>query len=343
MLVVMKQGVSEAEVERVCRAVRELGLDPHPIPGRSRTAVGITGNLEPVDPARLAALPGVVELISVTKPYKLTGREMKPEDTVVRVGDVEIGGAELVVIAGPCSVESDEQTLTTARAVRAGGARMLRGGAFKPRTSPYSFQGLGQQGLHILEAARRETRLPVVSEAVDIESFDAVERSVDVIQIGSRNMQNYSLLRRAGRSPKPILLKRWMSGTLKEFLMAAEYVLAAGNANVVLCERGIRAFSDYSRYTLDISIVPELKRLTHLPVIVDPSHAAGKRDLVIPLARAAVAAGADGLMVEVHPQPEAALSDGAQALTPALFEKLMREIDRLAPALDRSTSKPAGA
>ena len=277
----------------------------------------------------------MIELIEVTQPYKLTSREMRPQDTIVDVGGVKVGGDELVVIAGPCSVESHEQTLSTARAVRAGGAAMLRGGAFKPRTSPYSFQGLGAEGLAILADARSETGLPVVSEVVDTESFDQVEAAVDMIQIGSRNMQNYSLLRRAGRSKKPVLLKRWMSGTLKEFLLAAEYIMSEGNRNVMLCERGIRAFSDYSRFTLDVSIVPELKQLTHLPVLVDPSHAAGRRELVIPLARAGIAAGADGIIVEVHPEPADALSDGPQALRFDMFEQLMRELRLLAPAVGR--------
>jgi 3-deoxy-7-phosphoheptulonate synthase len=340
MLVVMKANATETEVARVCSAVRELGLTPHPIPGSMRVAIGITGNQDPIDPEPIAALPGVIQLIPVTSPYKLTGREMKPDDTVIRVGGVDIGGPELVVIGGPCSVETRDQTTSTARSVKTAGGSMLRGGAFKPRTSPYSFQGLGDEGLEILDEARRETGLPVVSEAVDTESFAMVESTVDVIQIGSRNMQNYSLLRRAGRSTKPVLLKRWMSGTLKEFLMAAEYIMAEGNHKVILCERGIRAFSDYSRFTLDISIVPELKQITHLPVIVDPSHAAGRRELVIPLARAAVAAGADGVIVEVHPEPARALSDGRQALTPQMFEELIDELRTIVPAVRRELAAP---
>ena len=338
MLIIMNPDATQTEVARVCEAVRKQGLTPHPIPGDLRLAIGITGNTGPVDPQPLAALPGVIELIPVTSPYKLTSREMKPEDTIVRVNGVGIGGKELVVIAGPCSVESSDQTVGTARNVARMGAAMLRGGAFKPRTSPYAFQGLGEEGLRILDQARRESGLPVVSEVVDTESFNLVEEVVDVIQIGSRNMQNYSLLKRAGKSNKPVLLKRWMSGTLKEFLLAAEYIMSEGNHNVILCERGIRAFSDYSRFTLDISIVPELKQLTHLPVIVDPSHAAGRRELVIPLARAAVAAGADGIIVEVHPEPERALSDGPQALTLPMFESLMTELGMLAPAVRRELS-----
>ncbi len=338
MLVVMKTDVSENVVNEACEAIRAMGLTPHPIPGKMRTAIGVTGNTEPVDPGRLAALPGVAELIQVTQPYKLTGREMKPEDTIVRVGDVEIGGSRIVIMAGPCSVESYEQTTETARSVKQLGANMLRGGAFKPRTSPYAFQGLKQEGLRILEAAREQTGLPIVTEATDLESFDLVEASADMIQIGARNMQNYSLLKRAGRSTKPILLKRWMSATLKEFLLAAEYILSEGNRNVVLCERGIRTFSDYSRFTLDISVIPELKRISHLPVIVDPSHAAGRRELVIPLARAGIAAGADGIIVEVHPHPEKALCDGRQSLTPPMFEQLVRELSMIAPAVGRETA-----
>ena len=336
MLVVMEPKATEQQIDRVCDAIRGLGLTPHSIPGELRVAIGITGNSGPIDPQRIATLPGVIELIHVTQPYKLTSREMKPEDTVIDVGGVRIGGEELVVIAGPCSVESSEQTLGTALAVKQLGAAMLRGGAFKPRTSPYSFQGLGREGLEILDAARSQTGLPVVSEVIDTESFELVEQMVDVIQIGSRNMQNYSLLKRAGRSRKPVLLKRWMSGTLKEFLLAAEYIMSEGNPNVILCERGIRAFSDYSRFTLDITIVPELKQLTHLPVIVDPSHAAGRRELVIPLARAAVAAGADGIMVEVHPDPSVALSDGPQALTPEMFGELIRSLHSIVPAMNRT-------
>ncbi len=335
MLVVMRPGATEIEIEAVCETIRRMGLTPLSVPGQQRVAVAVTGNDGPVETGPLAGLPGVLELIPVTKPYKLTSRELKPDDTVIRVRDVEIGGRELVVIAGPCSVESPEQTLGTALHVKSRGAAMLRGGAFKPRTSPYAFQGLGRQGLDILRDARDRTGLPVVSEAVDTESFDQVEEAVDVIQIGSRNMQNYSLLRRAGKSCKPILLKRWMSGTLKEFLLAAEYIMSEGNHDVMLCERGIRAFSDFSRFTLDLTIVPELKRLTHLPVIVDPSHAAGRRELVIPLARAAVAAGADGLIVEVHPRPEQALSDGPQALTPEMFDELMTQVQSIGAAVGR--------
>jgi len=334
----MRQDADTWEIEEVCALIRDMGLTPHAIPGELRTAIGITGNLGPVDPNQLSVLPGVTEVIQVTKPYKLTGREMKPEDTIVRVGDVAVGGEEIVVIAGPCSVESAEQTIDTARIVHSLGANMLRGGAFKPRTSPYSFQGLGVEGLEILRSAREETGLPIVTEAVDAASFGEVDAMADVIQIGARNMQNYSLLKRAGRSHRPVLLKRGMSATLNEFLLAAEYIMSEGNGNVILCERGVRGFSDFTRFTLDISIVPELKRITHLPVIVDPSHAVGRRDLVIPMARAAIAAGADGIIVEVHPEPSKALSDGPQALTPEMLEELMDELRVIAPAV-RRTSK----
>jgi len=338
MLVVMKADAGQDEIERVCQAVRDLKLAPHPIPGKLRTAIGITGNVAPVDPALLNTLPGVVEVIRVTRPYKLTGREMKPEDTIVRVGGIEIGGPGLTVIAGPCSVESREQTITTARRLSELGAQMLRGGAFKPRTSPYTFQGLGAEGLQILSQARAESSLPIISELMCVDDLALVEEHVDVIQIGARNMQNYPLLRRVGRSRKPVLLKRGLAATLEEFLLAAEYIMAEGNANVMLCERGIRSFSDFSRFTLDLSIVPELKRISHLPVIVDPSHAAGRRDIVIPLARAAVAAGADGVMVEVHGDPNKALSDGAQSLTLEMFAELMDELRIIVPAVRRETA-----
>ncbi|MBI5866655.1 MAG: 3-deoxy-7-phosphoheptulonate synthase [Planctomycetes bacterium] len=348
MLIVMRTDATAEEVDSVCRAVREAKLTPHPIPGKSRTAIGVTGNLAPVDPGAFAGLPGVIEVIRVTRPFKLTNREMKPEDTIVHVraghcsnkpvaggGPVDIGGPEIVVIAGPCSVESHEQTIGVAAELKRLGAHILRGGAFKPRTSPYAFQGLGAEGLKILAEASTQTGLPIVSELMATDDTQLIEQHVDIIQIGARNMQNYALLKRAGRSKHPVFLKRGMSSTLEEFLLAAEYVMSEGNRNVILCERGIRAFSDYSRFTLDLSIVPELKRITHLPVIVDPSHAAGKRDLVIPLARAAIAAGADGVMVEVHTNPKKALSDAAQALTLDMFAAMMDDLRLLAPALHR--------
>jgi 3-deoxy-7-phosphoheptulonate synthase len=331
MLIVMRTDAGGGDLDRVCDRLRSMGLTPHPIPGRTRTAVGVTGNTGPVDPEPLRALPGVADVIRVTRPFKLTSREMKPDDTVIRVGQVTIGGGRPVVIAGPCAVETEEQTLATARRVAALGADMLRGGAYKPRSSPYSFSGLGDEGLDILRAARDETGLPIVTEALGVETFDQVEEVADVVQIGARNMQNFPLLRRAGRCAKPIFLKRMMSATLEEFLLAAEHVMAGGNRQVILCERGIRTFSDYSRFTLDINIVPELKRVSHLPVFVDPSHAAGRRDSVTPLACAALAAGADGVMIEVHPDPQAALSDGPQSLTFDMFAECMKRARRFVP------------
>ena len=326
MLIVMRTDASVEEIESVCRAVRDRGLTPNPIPGKSRTAIGITGNVAPVDPGIFNGLPGVIEVIRVTRPFKLTNREMKPDDTHIRVGSVDIGGPQIVVIAGPCSVETREQSVGTARELKRQGAHILRGGAFKPRTSPYAFQGLGADGLKILDEARAETGLPIISELMSTDDADLVERHVDVIQIGARNMQNYALLKRVGQCKKPVMLKRGIAATLEEFLLAAEYIMASGNPNVILCERGIRSFSDYSRFTLDITIVPELKRVSHLPVLVDPSHAAGRRELVIPLARAAIAAGADGVMVEVHNDPRKAMSDGAQALTLEMFATMMEEL-----------------
>ncbi len=326
MLVVMHLKVRPADVRRVCRIIKTMGLVPHPIPGCQRVAIGITGNKGTVDTGRLKGLSGVGEIIHVTKPFKLASREMQPDDTVVNVAGIRIGGGTTTVIAGPCAVESRAQMLATARAVKAVGAAMLRGGAYKPRTSPYAFQGLGKQGLKILAETRERTGLPVVSEVMDTDQFETVQQYVDVLQIGARNMQNYSLLRKAGRGRKPVLLKRGMSATLTEFLLAAEYIMAEGNRDLILCERGIRTFNDYSRYTLDIGSIPELKQITHLPVIVDPSHAAGKRDLVRPLTRAAVAAGCDGVIVEVHPDPDQALSDGAQSLTFSMFSDLMKDL-----------------
>ncbi len=330
MLVVMHAKARPKEIRLVCRVIKSMGLVPHPIPGSLRVAIGITGNQGVVDTSRLRGLPAVQEVIPVTKPFKLASREMQPDNTMIKVGPVQIGGAAPVIIAGPCAVESREQMLTTARIVKAMGANMLRGGAFKPRTSPYAFQGLGKKGLKILAEAREQTGLPVVSEVMDTEDFELVQQYVDVLQIGARNMQNYSLLRKAGRGRKPVLLKRGLSATLTEFLLAAEYIMAEGNRQVILCERGIRTFNDYSRYTLDITSIPELKQITHLPVLVDPSHAAGKRCLVQSLTRAALAAGCDGVLVEVHPRPDQALSDGAQSLTPDMFSDLMRDIKILA-------------
>ncbi len=333
MLVVMKAQAGEAEIARVCARIESLGFQPHIIPGEQRVAIGITGNNGPVDPAEFEDLPGVAEAIRVSKSYKLVSRETKPEDTVVKVNGVRVGGAELVICGGPCSVESREQILESARAVKAGGGQLLRGGAYKPRTSPYSFQGLGEEGLRYLAEARDETGLGVVTEAIDIETFDLVEKYADCVQIGARNMQNFSLLRRAGRSRKPILLKRGMSSTLEEFLMAAEYVLADGNYNVILCERGVRTFADHTRNTLDLSVVPAVRTLSHLPILVDPSHGTGKRDKVLPMALASVAAGASGLIVEMHPHPEKALSDGYQSLDPRQFAEMAEECQAISALL----------
>ncbi len=336
MLIVMEKGATEEQIQAVTGKILALGLRPHPIPGAERTAIGITGNQGPIDPAEFEMIPGVLQALRVTKPYKLVSREVKPADTVVEVGGRPIGGGRIVVIAGPCAVESEEQTLTIARRVAEAGADFLRAGAFKPRTSPYSFQGLGEKGLRILAQARKETGLPVITEAVDAESMAMVEEFADAVQIGARNMQNFSLLKRAGRSRLPVFLKRGLSATLDEFLMAAEYVISEGNYRVFLCERGIRTFADHTRNTLDLAIVPSVKLLSHLPILVDPSHGTGRREKVIPLARAAVAAGADGVMVEVHHEPHKALSDGPQAILPDQFASLCRELHALAGLIGRS-------
>ncbi|HUF77668.1 MAG TPA: 3-deoxy-7-phosphoheptulonate synthase [Thermoanaerobaculia bacterium] len=336
MLIVMKMDATREQVDQVVRKAEVQGLKAHPIPGAQRTAIGITGNLGVVEPAHFETLGGVLEVIQVSHPYKLVSREFQPDGTVVEVAGVKIGGPELVVIAGPCSVESHEQTLRLARIVKAAGAQLLRGGAYKPRTSPYSFQGLGLEGLKILARVREETGLPVVTEATDIDVLDAVAEYADMVQIGARNMQNYTLLKRAGRCGRPVLLKRGMNATITELLLAAEYLLDEGNRQVVLCERGIRTFADHTRNTLDLSAVPAVKRISHLPILCDPSHASGKRHKVLPLARAAIAVGADGLMVEVHDQPERALSDGLQAILPEELERLMEQARALAPMVERT-------
>jgi 3-deoxy-7-phosphoheptulonate synthase len=336
MLIVMKVDAAPEQVDGVVQKIEAHGLKAHPIAGAQRTAIGITGNIGVVDRALFASMPGVLEVIRVSHPYKLVSREFQPQDSVVEIGGVKVGGPDFVVIAGPCSVESYEQTLRIAQRVKAAGAHLLRGGAYKPRTSPYSFQGLGEEGLRILARVRTETGLPVVTEATDIDVLDRVVEYADAVQIGARNMQNYTLLKRVGRCPRPVLLKRGMTATVTEMLLAAEYILDQGNRNVVLCERGIRTFTDHSRNTLDISAVPEVKRISHLPMITDPSHAAGERAKVLPLARASVAVGADGLMIEVHDHPEEALSDGDQALLPEEFERLMTAVRLLAPLVERS-------
>jgi 3-deoxy-7-phosphoheptulonate synthase len=335
MLIVMDATATAEDVRRVVQTVESLGLAAHPIPGTQRTAIGITGNRGAVEPAAFENLPGVAEVIPVSAPYKLVSREAKKENTVVSVGGVPVGGKQLVVVAGPCAVESEAQAMETAHAVQSAGALLYRGGAFKPRTSPYSFQGLGEQGLKILSKVRRETGLPIVTEVLDTETAELVAEHADCLQVGARNMQNFSLLRRLGRLGKPVLLKRGMSATIEELLLCAEYLLSEGNYQVILCERGVRTFSDHTRNTLDLSAVPYVQRISHLPILVDPSHGTGKRQKVLPLSRAAVAVGADGLLIEVHPHPEQALSDGPQALLPDMFVELMRQVRQLAPVIGR--------
>ncbi|WP_366144869.1 3-deoxy-7-phosphoheptulonate synthase [uncultured Chloroflexus sp.] len=336
MLVVMEAHATAEQIEAVCAEIRAMGFTPHPMPGPTRTAIGITGNQGPIEQAsRLQRLPGVSQLIRVTAPYKRVSREFKELETIVEVGGVPIGGKGIAVIAGPCTVESREQTFNVAQAVRAAGAVILRGGAYKPRTSPYSFHGLGEAGLQILAEARALTGLPVVTEVMDTETLPLVLEYADMLQIGARNMQNYSLLRAVGRTQRPVLLKRGFAATVKDLLLAAEYILAEGNPHVVLCERGIRTFDDSLRFTLDLGAVPLIKQLSHLPVIVDPSHASGRADLVIPMARAALAAGADGLIVEVHDNPAYAVCDGTQSLVPDSFADMMRQIARIAAAVER--------
>jgi 3-deoxy-7-phosphoheptulonate synthase len=340
MLVVMHAHATEEQVRAVCERIESLGYKALPVPGAARTAVCITGNKTVVDIGSLESMPGVAECIPVSKPYKLVSRDVKEESSVIRIptplGDVAFGDSTLAIVGGPCAVETREQAFAVARGVKAAGARLFRGGAYKPRTSPYSFQGLGEPGLEILQNVREEFGLGIVTEAIDNESLDLVEKYADVIQIGARNMQNFSLLKRAGRSKKPVLLKRGMSATLDEFLMAAEYVMSEGNYNVILCERGVRTFSDFTRNTLDLSIIPAVQKRSHLPIIVDPSHGTGKRHKVLPLSRAAVAVGADGLLVEVHHDPDRALSDGMQSILPDEFAQLVCEAREIASVLHRT-------
>jgi 3-deoxy-7-phosphoheptulonate synthase len=342
MLIVMRHGAPEEDIRRVAATIEEMGYQARPMPGRQRTTVGLVGNDGRVDASRLAALPSVQEIIHVTKPYKQVSREWKPESTMIRLpGGLTIGGDEVVVMAGPCSVESEQQILAAARAVRESGATILRAGAYKPRSSPYSFQGMGQSGLELLVRAREETGLLIVTEAMDAEGMDAVLEVADIVQIGARNMQNYSLLKLAGRIRKPVLLKRGLSATIQELLLSAEYILAEGNPNVVLCERGVRGFDAATRNLLDLSAIPVVHGLSHLPIIADPSHGTGHRDMVMPMAKAAVAGGADGLLVEVHPTPDRALSDGAQSLYPEQFDRLMKEVRLIAEAIGRRVAEPA--
>jgi 3-deoxy-7-phosphoheptulonate synthase len=326
MLIVMKADATEGQVQAVLRVIEELGYRGHPMPGASRTAIGITGNPGAVDPSHFENLPGVSEAVRVSKPYKLVTLDLRSDKTIVQVGDATIGGEELAIIAGPCAIESREQAFAVAEAVRRSGAKFFRGGAFKPRTSPYAFQGLGEAGLKILEEIRETYGLKIVTEALDEAGVDLVERYADVIQIGARSMQNFTLLRRVGKSRLPVLLKRGLSATLDEWLLAAEYIMSEGNYQIVMCERGIRTFAQHTRNTLDLSAVPAVRRISHLPVIVDPSHGTGKNYMVTPLARAGVAVGADGLIIEVHDQPDHALCDGAQALTLAQYEQLVSEV-----------------
>jgi 3-deoxy-7-phosphoheptulonate synthase len=337
MLIVMKADATQGQVEAVVRIIQECGYKAHPMPGATRTAIGITGNQGPVDPSHFENLPGVADAIRVSKPYKLITLDLRPEKTIVRVGDATIGGDELAIIAGPCAIESRSQAFAIAEAVRRSGARFFRGGAFKPRTSPYAFQGLGEEGLQILAEIREAYGLKIVTEALDEAGVDLVERYGDMIQIGARNMQNFSLLRRAGKAQLPVLLKRGLSATLDEWLLAAEYVMSEGNYQIVLCERGIRTFAQHTRNTLDLAALPAVRRISHLPVIVDPSHGTGKNYMVTPLARAGVAVGADGLIVEVHDQPDHALSDGAQALNLEQYEQLVSEVRSIHEVISPAT------
>lgn len=335
MLVVMESNAAPEQIERVVQLIETLGLKPHPIPGAERTAIGITGNHGAVDSSRIENLPGVKEIIRVSHAYKLVSREWHPEDTLVDVGGVTVGGPGLVMVGGPCAVETLDQTMAIAEGIKRAGGQLYRGGAYKPRTSPYSFQGLGERGLEILAKVREAFDLPIITEAIDEESVRLVAQYGDCIQIGARNMQNFALLKAAGRTRKPILLKRGMSATLEELLLSAEYIMAEGNYAVMLCERGVRTFADHTRNTLDLSVIPAVKRISHLPILVDPSHGTGKRNKVLPMSRAGIAAGADGLLIEVHHRPEEALSDGPQALLPSEFERVVREAAAIGAVLGR--------
>lgn len=341
MLVVMNNAADEEDVRRVIRTIEEMGYEARSIPGRQRTAIGLIGNDGHVESNRLEALPNVLQVIHVSQPYKQVSREWKADNTIITLENgTTFGGAEVVLMAGPCSVESESQILKTAHQVRSAGATVLRGGAFKPRSSPYAFQGLGIKGLKLLAKAREETGLAVATEALEPDTVDAVADYADIIQIGARNMQNYPLLRRAGKSGKPILLKRGLAATINELLLSAEYILAEGNPNVILCERGIRSFDDHTRNLFDVTAIPVVQSLSHLPIVADPSHGTGIRAKVTPMARAAVAAGADGLLIEVHHDPDHALSDGGQSLHPEQFETLVREVRAIAEAIGRTTTRP---
>jgi 3-deoxy-7-phosphoheptulonate synthase len=334
----MKAHATEEQVRSVCEKIEKLGYRAHAMPGAQRTAIGITGNKGEVEQGTLEEMAGVQEVIKVSKPYKLVSRDLKEENTIIRFAGTAatIGGPGLAIVAGPCAIESREQAFAVAERVHRAGAQFFRGGAYKPRTSPYSFQGLGEEGLRIMGEIRQQFGMKIITEAIDNESLDLVEEYADMIQIGARNMQNFSLLKRAGRAKKPVLLKRGMAATLEEFLMAAEYILSEGNYNVALCERGVRTFADHTRNTLDLSVVPAVQRLSHLPIFVDPSHGTGKRNKVTPLSRAAVAVGADGLMVEVHNKPDEAMSDGPQSLFPDQFDELMMQVRQIAAVVGRT-------
>lgn len=336
MLVVMETKATTEMVEKICTLVESMGLKAHPMPGAQRTAIGVTGNKSQVDSDKIMAQPGVKDIIHVTKPYKLVSREFHPDNSVIDINGIKIGGDEFIVMAGPCSVENREQCMIIAEAVKKSGAKFFRGGAFKPRTSPYSFQGLGEEGLKILAEVRDKFGLLIVTEAVDTETLDMVASYTDIIQIGARNMQNYSLLKKAGKSGKAVLLKRGLSATLEEFLMAAEYIMAEDNNRVILCERGVRTFADHTRNTLDLSAVPYVKRTSHLPILSDPSHGTGKKEKVLPLSRASIAVGADGLLIEVHHDPSNALSDGPQSITPEMFMELMAQMKAMATVMGRT-------
>ncbi len=341
MLVVMQPNASAADIERVCDEIVRQGFKPLPMPGETRTAIGLLGDDSKIDWSHIEGLPSVASVLIVQKPYRQAAREWKTEPTIVEIAPgVRVGGNEVVVFAGPCSVESEEQIIASAHAVLAGGATALRGGAFKPRSSPYAFQGLGLRGLQLLALARAETGLAIVTEAMDEHGADLVAEYADCIQIGARNMQNYSLLRHVGKMGKPVLLKRGMAATINDLLLSAEYVLSEGNPNVILCERGVRTFDSATRNLFDLTAIPVVHKLSHLPIVADPSHGTGLRDKVIPMARAAVACGADGILVEVHPTPDKALSDGAQSLYPEQFVQLVRELKAIASAIERSIAPP---
>ncbi len=335
MIIVLKPGTTEREIEHIVKRIREMNLTPHMVRGTERTVIAVIGDERDLQRHPLAALPGVEEALPILSPYKLVSREFKKETTVVDVDGIKIGGNKVVVMAGPCSVENQERLTSIAQEVKAGGALILRGGAFKPRTSPYSFQGLGEEGLEYLSEAKRKTGLLIVTEIMDPRDMPLMMKHADIIQIGARNMQNFRLLAEVGSYSKPVMLKRGLSATIKEFLLSAEYILAAGNHQVILCERGIRSFETATRNTLDLSAVPLIKQISHLPIIVDPSHAVGRTDLVVPMAKAAIAAGADGLIIEVHSNPEEAYCDGEQALLPTTFKTLMSQLKRVAAAVDR--------